>query len=56
MEMAARLRRETTLSLKQIAQRLHLGTRRSASERLYKAMKAPARWPAVGEHELPLWL
>ena len=37
--MAVRLRRETTLSVKQIAQRLHLGTAKSASFRLLTVMR-----------------
>ena len=38
LQIAARLRRETTLTIKQIAGRLHLGTARSASVRLHTAM------------------
>jgi len=38
LKIAARLRRETTPSTKQIAGRLHLGTARSASVRLHAAM------------------
>ena len=34
LELAARLRRETTLTIKEIAQRLHLGSWRSATARL----------------------
>jgi REP element-mobilizing transposase RayT len=43
--MAARLRRETTLPMKVIAGRLHLGTSRSANVRLHAAMQGamPAR-------------
>ena len=40
LEIAARLRRETTLTLKEIAQRLQLGTSRSANMRLHKWLKA----------------
>jgi hypothetical protein len=43
LEIASRVRRETTLSLKQNAKRLHLGTARSASVRLHQAMKEPTR-------------
>ncbi len=43
LEIAARVRRETTLTLKQIAERLHLGTARSASVRLHLATKQPTR-------------
>ena len=39
LEIAARLRRETTLSVKQIATRLHLGTAKSASVRLLTATR-----------------
>lgn len=42
LEVAARLRRETTLSIKQIATRLHLGTPRSASVRLLTATSQKA--------------
>jgi REP-associated tyrosine transposase len=42
LQIAARLRRETTLSIKQIAGRLHLGTSKSASVRLHTAMKQTA--------------
>jgi REP element-mobilizing transposase RayT len=49
LEIAARVRRETTLTLKQIAERLHLGTPRSASVRLQMAAKEPTRRvPALG--------
>ena len=43
LEIAARVRRETTLTLKQIAKRLDLGTPRSASVRLHLATKQPPR-------------
>lgn len=39
VQIAVRLRRETTLSVKQIAQRLHLGTPKSASFRLLTVMR-----------------
>lgn len=39
VQMALRLRRETTLSVKQIAQRLHFGTPKSASFRLLAVMR-----------------
>ena len=39
LAMAAHLRRETTLSIRAIAARLHLGTWRSANIRLHAAMK-----------------
>ena len=40
--LAVRLRRETTLSIKAIAQRLHLGTSKSANIRLHAAMAQTA--------------
>jgi len=39
LRIAARLRRETTLSIKAIAIRVHLGTSKSANARLHQAMK-----------------
>jgi REP-associated tyrosine transposase len=39
--LAARLRQETTLSVKQIAQRLHLGTPKGARSSLHKFMNRP---------------
>ena len=42
LEIAARLRRETTLSVKQIATRLLLGTAKSASVRLLAAARQKA--------------
>ena len=39
LELAARLRRETTLSLKNIAALVHLGTSKSANTRLHRWMK-----------------
>ncbi len=39
VQIALRLRRETTLSVKQIAQRLHFGTPKSASFRLLTIMR-----------------
>ena len=40
LAVAARLRRETTLTLKEIAGRVHLGTSKSANARLHQWMKA----------------
>jgi hypothetical protein len=40
LRMAARLRRETTLTIKAIASRGHLGSSRSAQVRLYEWVKA----------------
>ncbi|MGO8677202.1 MAG: hypothetical protein ACLQVX_15190 [Limisphaerales bacterium] len=49
LEIAARVRRETTLTLKQIAERPHLGAPRGASVRLHLATKEPTRrMPAQG--------
>lgn len=39
LELAARLRRETTLSVKWIAARVHLGTSKSANRNLHRWMK-----------------
>ena len=39
MGIAVRLRRETTLSIKDIAARAHLGTSNTANARLHSAMK-----------------
>ena len=41
LALAARLRQETTLSLKQIAQRLHLGQPKGAKTNLHKFMNNP---------------
>ena len=40
LAVAARLRQETTLSIKAIARRLHLGTSKSANVRLHEWMKS----------------
>ena len=40
MALAARLRRETTLTIKAIAERLHLGTSKSANMRLHGWMRS----------------
>lgn len=39
LEIAARLRRQTTLSLKEIAARVHLGTSKTANTKLHKHMR-----------------
>jgi putative transposase len=41
LALAARLRRETTLTLKAIAARVHLGTSKSANVRLHRWMRSP---------------
>jgi REP element-mobilizing transposase RayT len=43
LALAARLRRETTATIKEIAARVKLGTSKSANARLYARMKNPAR-------------
>jgi len=49
LQIATRLRKETTLTVKQIAERLQLGTPRSASLRLLRAVRdANPRDPARG--------
>ena len=48
LQIAASERSGTTLSVKQIAARLHLGTVRSASERLRATLRQPA--PTVAAH------
>ena len=40
--IAARLRQETTLSIKQIAERLHLGKPKGAKTNLHKRLNHPA--------------
>jgi putative transposase len=40
LELAVRLRRETTLTIRQIAQRLHMGSWKSLNNQLYLARKA----------------
>jgi putative transposase len=48
LALAARLRRETTLSVKQIAERLHLGKPKGARANLHKFMnQAPAATPQI---------
>jgi len=42
LEIAARLRRETTLSVKEIAARVHLGTSKTANTKLHKHMRGTA--------------
>ena len=49
LQTAVHLRRETTLSAKEIAHRLRMGTARSASVRLHEAMsRQAAEAPAQG--------
>jgi hypothetical protein len=49
LAIAARVRRETTLSIRAIAQRLHLGTSKSANARLHAAMGEQATEPEQGQ-------
>jgi hypothetical protein len=49
LALAARLRRETTLSIKWIAARVHLGTSRSAHVRLHEWMRAHKPQPLQPE-------
>jgi hypothetical protein len=52
MEIASRLRRETTLSVKNIAARVGLGTSKSANARLHKWMRAqPLEKPGLESEE-----
>jgi putative transposase len=53
LEIAARLRRETTLPLKAIAQRVKLGTSKAANARLHSHMKQP-RGAEHGQPQLGL--
>jgi len=49
LAIASRLRKETTLSIKTIAVRMHLGSSRSANVRLHEWMrKQPEREPPTG--------
>ncbi len=43
LAMAARLRKETTLSIKAIAGRVHLGTSKGANSNLHRWMRAGSR-------------
>ncbi len=54
MAIAARLRKETTLSVKAIAARVHLGTAKSANARLHERRRK--RKPADGAGTLQLGL
>ncbi len=45
LAIAGRLRRETTLTIGKIAQRLHLGSLKSASARIHEWMRAQAKEP-----------
>ena len=54
LALAARLRKETTLSLKAIAARVHLGTSKGANTNLHKWMQASASeapTPPLSKHE-----
>ena len=43
LALAARLRGETTLTIRQIAQRLHMGSSKSLNNQLYLRNKAAAK-------------
>jgi hypothetical protein len=50
LQLAARLRRETTLSIKAIAARVHLGSSKSANAKLHRHMRqSPVNDPAQGQ-------
>ena len=53
LAIAARLRQQTTLPLKEIAARMHLGTSKSANSRLHQWMKLPGGMDAA-QAQLPL--
>jgi hypothetical protein len=50
MALAARLRRETTLTLRAIAARVHLDSSKSANARLHEWMRLPDK---IIEHKKP---
>jgi len=52
LEIAARLRRETTLSIKDIAARVHLGTSKGANANLHHYLRRSSP-PAASQ--APLW-
>jgi len=52
--MAARLRRETTLSTKAIALRLHLRSSKSANRSLHRYMRGGGA-ASAGQEQLGLW-
>ena len=51
LEIAARLRRETTLSIKAIAARMHLGSSKAANRSLYRHMRGDGA-TSVGQGQL----
>jgi putative transposase len=54
LSMGARLRKETTLTIKEISQRLHLGTAQSASTNLHNWMNKKRRMnPSMGRIKTP---
>ncbi len=55
LEMAARLRRETTLSVKDIAARVHLGTSKGANANLHKHMRRSSK-PGEGQAQRAIGL
>jgi REP element-mobilizing transposase RayT len=53
LEIAARLRRETTLSVKDIAARVHLGTSKGANANLHKHLRGTSP-PGAGQAQLAI--
>lgn len=54
LQIAVRLRQETTLTVKEIAGRLQLGTARSASVRLHTALRSPTAAASAQGHQLAI--
>ena len=52
LEIGARLRRETTLPLKTITARLHLGTSKAANTNLHRHLRGLGTKPAPGQSGL----
>ena len=52
LEIAARLRRETTLTVKAIAKRVHLGTSKGANANLRRQMQAGGRKADAGQAQI----
>ena len=54
LELAARLRRETTLTIKAIAERVHLGTSKGANANLHRQMQAGGRKADAGQAQIEI--
>jgi hypothetical protein len=52
LALAGRLRRETSLTIRKIAERLHLGSRNSLNDKPYLAAKARERDPKVTQSKV----